>query len=547
MVAVEARKKAPPETPESIGLRSKIVLSFWAVILLLGLPTWYKTTEIYRASLPLEQMLGLSECEPPLPKLPPQIWLDIPGVLCADAQRIARDTQNELDLLGKESFTQPRVRLVHNEDDSGPKCGVSLQSIKEEGPDFEVRFAGEATQYTFELENGRSKALVKYSQSQRPALPRDLALSIRDVFADEEVAHLLQINKLVINHPYGLAFAQYNGDAVLEIEKQMGRAAKPSPGYHLTFSLFAATGAPSSWDIRKALDTHIQPLVHALEKTLAIEVGTQVQLFSPYSPSVETFQLQGTRGNFLHQGDLTSFVNAAEWPLSPSIGDGPTLNFIVYVPSKADLPLGIEGDLGGAWMVPQWGGISIVNPDLVEDPETGSYVLPPHLSENMLSEAFQTFSSQLLALLGVLSTNYRGTPLPIPLRLRSHQRLTAMSLHLKASSSLGSLARLAKHLSSIPIPKHVAQLVDDSMSNLTSSTTALNNGEWEEAIKYASIAYQDAEKAFFDKSMVGQVYFPDEHKVAVYLPLLGPIGVPLVVGLLREVKRAATLLRAKKS
>lgn len=37
--------------------------------------------------------------------------------------------------------------------------------------------------------------------------------------------------------------------------------------------------------------------------------------------------------------------------------------------------------------------------------------------------------------------------------------------------------------------------------------------------------------------MVGQVYFPDEHKVAVYLPLLGPIGVPLVVGLLKEIKR----------
>jgi phosphatidylinositol glycan class S len=37
--------------------------------------------------------------------------------------------------------------------------------------------------------------------------------------------------------------------------------------------------------------------------------------------------------------------------------------------------------------------------------------------------------------------------------------------------------------------------------------------------------------------MVGQVYFPDEHKVAVYLPLLGPIGVPLVLGLLKEVRR----------
>ena len=63
MAATEARKKAPPETAEYANLRTKIVISFWAVILLLGLPTWYKTTEIYRASLPLERMIGLSEGE----------------------------------------------------------------------------------------------------------------------------------------------------------------------------------------------------------------------------------------------------------------------------------------------------------------------------------------------------------------------------------------------------------------------------------------------------------------------------------------------------
>ena len=63
MAQVEARKKAPPEKPESIRLRTKIVLSFWVVILLLGLPTWYKTTEIYRANLPLEQMLSWADGE----------------------------------------------------------------------------------------------------------------------------------------------------------------------------------------------------------------------------------------------------------------------------------------------------------------------------------------------------------------------------------------------------------------------------------------------------------------------------------------------------
>jgi phosphatidylinositol glycan class S len=34
--------------------------------------------------------------------------------------------------------------------------------------------------------------------------------------------------------------------------------------------------------------------------------------------------------------------------------------------------------------------------------------------------------------------------------------------------------------------------------------------------------------------MVGQVYFPEEHKVAVYLPLMGPVGVPLIMSAVKE-------------
>lgn len=53
---------------------------------------------------------------------------------------------------------------------------------------------------------------------------------------------------------------------------------------------------------------------------------------------------------------------------------------------------------------------------------------------------------------------------------------------------------------------------------------------------HARIAEEEAERAFFEKGMVAQLYFPDEHKVAVYLPLLGPVGVPLLMGLIKELR-----------
>ncbi len=54
---VASKKKPPPESIESIRTRSQVILSFWAIVILLGLPIWWWTTSIHRASLPLREML----------------------------------------------------------------------------------------------------------------------------------------------------------------------------------------------------------------------------------------------------------------------------------------------------------------------------------------------------------------------------------------------------------------------------------------------------------------------------------------------------------
>lgn len=60
-VAIAAKKQPPPEKPEAVWLRTKVILSFWAVIVFLGLPVWWQTTSIYRARLPIQEMLDWSE------------------------------------------------------------------------------------------------------------------------------------------------------------------------------------------------------------------------------------------------------------------------------------------------------------------------------------------------------------------------------------------------------------------------------------------------------------------------------------------------------
>lgn len=53
--------RIPPETPEAIQTRFRVIAAFWAVIIFLGFPIWWKTTSIYRAHLPIQEMVDWAD------------------------------------------------------------------------------------------------------------------------------------------------------------------------------------------------------------------------------------------------------------------------------------------------------------------------------------------------------------------------------------------------------------------------------------------------------------------------------------------------------
>lgn len=61
LISANAQRHPPPESPESIKTRGLVILSFWAVVILLGIPVWLWTTSIHRASLPLQEMLDWAD------------------------------------------------------------------------------------------------------------------------------------------------------------------------------------------------------------------------------------------------------------------------------------------------------------------------------------------------------------------------------------------------------------------------------------------------------------------------------------------------------
>ncbi|CAG8555680.1 4399_t:CDS:2, partial [Acaulospora colombiana] len=73
-----------------------------------------------------------------------------------------------------------------------------------------------------------------------------------------------------------------------------------------------------------------------------------------------------------------------------------------------------------------------------------------------------------------------------------------------------------------------------ALDSLKKSCASLQAEQYEVALHHAKKAIERAESAFFDPTMVSMLYFPDEHKYAIYMPLFVPISVPLLVAIFRE-------------
>ena len=511
-------QEPPPEPPSASWTRRLIIFAFWAVIATLGLPHWIWTTSIHRSELPLELMNAWAEGKACRLHYPLNIQINGDDGHDKETKALVRDVASILDT---PSTLSPFNLNVTASEIGEPALVVNVKA------------------------DSKAKSSTSFLRSWEPVLDithnpaRAMDKSTLPLFVANEIGNLFKTEKdtmayLTEGTPFALSGWQYqiHPAAKAELDARATRAFRYASSYHLTFSLFSSGAAPSTWEIEQALDKYIRPLLDRMSSISQFTIDTQVQLFASFSPSIAGPHFdEATREWKLERSDLSGFINAAEWPLSPSIGAGPTINFVLYVPSQDQSPLVIAETGGNSWLIPQWGGVQIFNP---------SGKQAAGLTAENLRPVMLTFAEQLSSLLGLPSA-----PQSLALRLSSLTRERAASLIMSASSTLGALARLSLKLESIAIPDSVANSVDETIRRLDRACHDLAAGRYQSALENARVAESEAEKAFFEPSMVGQVYFPDEHKVAVYVPLLGPMAVPLVMAALKEVKKLRERRKAK--
>lgn len=113
-------------------------------------------------------------------------------------------------------------------------------------------------------------------------------------------------------------------------------------------------------------------------------------------------------------------------------------------------------------------------------------------------------------------------------------------------STLKSLAQLVDEIPNMVVQDHINIKVRQSLDALTLVSQALSKESYVEALERSIEGVELAEKAFFDPTMVSMLYFPDEHKYAIYMPLFVPISVPLIMALLKQIKALKQQAKTKK-
>ncbi|KAI8084218.1 phosphatidylinositol-glycan biosynthesis class S protein [Gilbertella persicaria] len=507
-----------------------VVFAFWSVVLV-GLPFWWKTTEVYRASLPFDEIDTRYQKQACDFVMPTQLTIFVPPQLNKQEQIIS-DIKRQLSTHSRYKDQFPIDILIKE------WIGDVVEGHDEAPIGDYFIYVNQAEKDTLYVGSERSSQL-----------------SIKDMTLDRVTKAIATlITPIYLNKQENLGNIACHVEGTNKNDVASMRALKYSSQYGATISLMNNNPEHMrmDWDIRDAINAYFTPFIKAVSTVSNLTITSQIQNYAPLSLKPKYKEREGKPNYYYFEPQhLPHFVNSAEWNLASTITSYPSIHFILYVPSADESPLRIHDAKGqplltSAFLIPRWGSVVIKNPPRNA---TGEY----RFTKQDLQPIIKIFVSQLRSLIGVqdmeshvpkqLVHDYQVTFAPAThtgittLEKDNLIRTRTLENVVNTISTLKSLAQLVDEIPNMVVQDHISDKVHHSLNALDLVDTALRKRDYLNALQNSIEAIELAEKAFFDPTMVSMLYFPDEHKYAIYMPLFVPISVPLMMALLKEIKK----------
>jgi phosphatidylinositol glycan class S len=104
-------------------------------------------------------------------------------------------------------------------------------------------------------------------------------------------------------------------------------------------------------------------------------------------------------------------------------------------------------------------------------------------------------------------------------------------------STLNSLSLVLSHFSNIQISPKVKASAEKAVMAVDQTIQKVKARDYDSAVSYARAAMDDSFASYSSENIISQLYFPTEHLLAVFLPLLAPFLFPVILKLIAEIKR----------
>jgi len=577
-----SRKERELYEKHQVSNRLHIIGSIWLVFLI-GIPIWWKTTEVYRASLPYKEVQKWQDPNSLYINFSIQLSYILPNDI---GKNINTDSLNEKiqsefnknNIIGNNTaqessqnedfeYTYPPkigysfnvntkttnkwnsdigliknidekfddMLMLDNENDDG--YNVYILKQKESAKSFADIYIGKNKQFMVFLKDFTEENIIKYTVPV-----------IINLFANEHTDIISSFTE-----------EREENESKEEIKKM--RTFKYASNYQILYSLFNGNENDYivNWEIEKAIKSYFGPFFDTLSLISKFDISSQIQNFATLPLTAKYSNTSENPYYYLEAKDLGHFINSAEWNLASPVSTAPPINFILYIPPISQSPLHIYDSKGdkletNAFLIPRWGGIVIdknrntTNADSNANGNSNYY----NYSFKDLHPIMELFLDQLRNLLGINEIKFIPTDLPRNVRVLystdSKRGITSWELDqllrkrtvqnlVNASRTLNSLAKLVGSLPNMVVLDKIQEKVLFALECLDNAYKEVNGRNYKQVFLYSKNALIASEEAFFDPTMVSMLYFPDEHKYAVYMPLFLPISVPLALVLKEEFKK----------
>nr|XP_022288860.1 GPI transamidase component PIG-S-like [Crassostrea virginica] len=530
-------EEAPEEKDKSI--QHLAALSFGFLCIVIGVPLWWKTTEVYRVSLPYSDIADLSNTKF-------QFTIDI-DVVNLESTLSDKDLTDLSKLLKADLDEERRTGSLF------PKYRVAVrQAAEKQSSDVSsLKTLAELDEYFHGEESSINKYLIVLMPLKNLVIKQTTIGNYRAVYLPSGSKELKSISTRITDILHNALVRE--GVLLKSFQNSMGarepkdKESMRSLSYHQGYDLLFTLVNPQpdilnvDWSIQQAVEAYLNPTIKKLSDFINLDIKSQMLFFTGLRR--KPHKDKQNSGYYYEERDLPHTINPLEANLGSHASNNPMLNFIVYIPSRDQHPLQIKHKNGenvrtNSFLSPQWGGIVIQN---LPSPPPNS-TLPFRASVDMKT-VMEVFLTQLRLLMDFniqtttdLEVREVGDVVIREWELDNWLRKKCLENLAKSISTLQSLTALLEGISNIVIQEDIGQQVENAVSGIKEAQRYLSSGQIARAFTQSRKALTSSEKAFFDPSLLELLYFPEDQKFAIYIPLFLPIGLPILGSLFKAFK-----------